>query len=89
MSGKLFSADIRNVYEAIKLPVWVPHGTRGDFSDFSDADWTRAQANWHMQPFDTGALPHFEKPAEFLAALDAFLDAPGGRDAGRASGQAS
>ena len=73
LSGRLFSKDIRNVYEQLDLPVWLPHGTRGDFKDFSEADWARARENWHVQAFDTGALPHFEAGKEFLASYDAFL----------------
>ena len=34
VSAALFSADIRDVYEKLTMPVWVPHGTRGDFRDF-------------------------------------------------------
>ena len=73
LSGRLFSADIRKVYEAIELPVFMPHGTRGDFRDFTAADWTAARTNWTVQAFDTGALPFYEQPAEFFAAFDAFL----------------
>jgi hypothetical protein len=54
----------------------MPHGTRGDFKDFSQAGWVRSRLNWRVQPFDTGALPHFERPAEFLAAYERFLADP-------------
>ena len=40
VSGKLFSKDIRVIYERLGLPVWMPHGTKGDFGDFSEAGWT-------------------------------------------------
>lgn len=73
LSARLFSADIRNVYEQLDLPVWLAHGTRGDFSDFSEADWLRTRPNWNVQSFDTGALVYFEQPAEFFASWDAFL----------------
>jgi pimeloyl-ACP methyl ester carboxylesterase len=73
LSGRLFSADIREVYERIEQPVFMPHGTRGDFRDFSEAGWTASRANWTVQAFDTGALPFFEQPARFFAAYDAFL----------------
>jgi pimeloyl-ACP methyl ester carboxylesterase len=75
VSGRLFSSDIRRVYEALTLPVWVPHATRGDFRDFSGADWARQRPNWRFDPLPTGALPHFERPAEFMAAFDRFLAA--------------
>jgi pimeloyl-ACP methyl ester carboxylesterase len=77
LSGRLFSADIRSVYEQLALPVWMPHATRGDFKDFSEADWTRSRPNWRVQPFPTGAMVHFEQPAEFFAGWDAFLNRSG------------
>lgn len=80
LSGKLFSRDIRNVYEALTLPVWLPHGTRGDFADFSGADWARARDNWRVEAFDSGALPHFELPDRFMQSYRHFLDkTPAGR----------
>ena len=79
LSGALFSADIRNIYEQLELPVWLPHGTRGDFRDFREAAWTEARDNWQVTPFESGALPHFEIPGEFFAAYEAFLDGAGSR----------
>jgi pimeloyl-ACP methyl ester carboxylesterase len=73
LSGRLFSADVRNVYEQLTLPVWLAHGTRGDFRDFSESEWTRARPNWRAQAFDTGALVYYQQPNEFFAAWDAFL----------------
>jgi len=73
LSGKLFSRDVRDVYESLRLPIWLPHGTRGDFQDFRGADWARADPRWTVQPFATGALPHFEEPEAFCAAYERFL----------------
>lgn len=73
VSGRLFSRDIRSVYERLTLPVWVPHATRGDFADFSDTGWTRQRPNWRVDPLPTGALPQFEQPHEFVAAYERFL----------------
>lgn len=78
VAGRLFSKDIREVYQRLTLPIWMPYGTRGDFGDFSEAGWLRAQPNWAVQPFDSGALPHFEHTDEFLAAYGRFLEAPAG-----------
>ena len=61
------------MYEQLDLPVWLAHGTRGDFSDFSEAGWLRARPNWTVQPFATGALVYFEQSAEFFKSWDAFL----------------
>ena len=77
LSGRLFSADIRDVYEQIELPVFMPHGTRGDFRDFSEADWTRSRPNWSIHAFDSGALPFFEVPDLFFAAYDEWLAGSG------------
>lgn len=73
LSGRLFSADIRAVYERLTGPVWLAHGTRGDFRDFSEADWVRARPNWTVDAFPTGAMPYFEQPAAFFAAYRQFL----------------
>ena len=74
LSGRLFSTDIRDVYESLALPVWLPHGTRGDFKDFSGADWTRRRANWSVTAYDSGALPHFECTDAFIADYAQFLE---------------
>ena len=74
LCGRLFSRDVRSLYERLEMPVWVPHGTRGDFKNFNHADGARERANWEFSAFSTGALPHFERRLEFMAGLDAFLD---------------
>lgn len=74
LSGALFSKDIRNVYEALTMPVFLGHGTRGDFKDFSTADWTDARENWSRVAFESGALPHFDVPDALFQALDAFYE---------------
>jgi len=76
VSGRLFSGDIRTVYEAITHPVYLPHATRGDFQDFSEGGWLLARPNWRVEPFDAGALLHFERLDAFMASYDRFLAAP-------------
>lgn len=73
LSARLFARDIRNVYERLAVPIWVPHATRGDFCDFSEADWAVARGNWRFTPMTGGAMPHFEQPEAFLAQFAAFL----------------
>lgn len=73
LSGKLFARDIRSVYERLTLPVWVPHATRGDFCDYSETAWAQARGNWTFTPMPTGAMPHFEQPAQFTSQFGAFL----------------
>lgn len=73
LSGRLFSGDIRNVYEQLTVPVWLAHGVRGDFQDFSGADEVVPQRGWRRTVFQTGALPHFEQPEAFMASYRQFL----------------
>jgi hypothetical protein len=74
VSGFLFSGDISNIYDALKLPIWMSHGVRGDFTDYS---WTRSvehKSNWTVHEFPTGALPYFELPSLFVQRYETFLD---------------
>jgi len=73
LSGRLFSSDARRVYESLRGPVWLAHGTKGDFADFSGAQWAREDARFSVEAFDTGAMPHFELPRAFHAAYERFL----------------
>lgn len=84
-SGKLFSGDVRTLYEALRLPVWLAHGTKGAFADFAQAGWVEQRENWRRSAFDTGAFPHFQAPEHFFAELESVLadsartDEPPGR----------
>ena len=73
VSDRLFSADIRTVYERLNLPIFVGHGTKGDFQDFSGAGWTESRPNWRFKAYDTGALVHFEQPDLFATDYERFL----------------
>lgn len=76
IAGYLFSADIRTVFRAVRQPVWLSHGVRGDFADYTCTDGIPEQDNWHTTVFDTGAMPYFEIPDQFIAAYDDFLNRP-------------
>jgi alpha-beta hydrolase superfamily lysophospholipase len=81
VSGFLFSQDALRLYLALTLPVWMSHGVRGDFVDYSAKSSVERRANWNITVFQTGAMPHFESRDAFIAAYDAFLagvPAPGG-----------
>jgi pimeloyl-ACP methyl ester carboxylesterase len=73
VSGYLFSEDIIRLYLSLTLPVWMAHGMRGDFVDYSNETLVQGRANWTIQVFPTGAMPHFEAKNEFVKAYDAFL----------------
>ena len=72
LSGGLFSADIHNVYESLDLPVWVVHGTRGDFTDYRALDLVRDRPQWHVTVMQAGAMPYFEDIGTFMAEYKAF-----------------
>lgn len=73
LSANLFSADINTLYDQLRMPVWMSHGIRGDFVDYRGKVWYADRPNWAFSQFPTGALPHFEVPDAFFAALDRFL----------------
>jgi pimeloyl-ACP methyl ester carboxylesterase len=77
LSGGLFSADIHDVYDAVRSPVWACHGVRGDFTDYRGMDMVPACAGWRRTVYQTGALPYFEVPEAFNADFDGFLGAAG------------
>jgi pimeloyl-ACP methyl ester carboxylesterase len=72
LSGGLFSADMHNVYESLRLPVWVVHGTRGDFTDYRALDLVRHRPNWQVTVMQAGAMPYFEDIDTFMAAYRVF-----------------
>jgi pimeloyl-ACP methyl ester carboxylesterase len=72
LSGGLFSADIHNVYESLDLPVWVVHGTRGDFTDYRALDLVRDRPQWHVTVMQAGAMPYFEDIGTFMAEYSVF-----------------
>jgi pimeloyl-ACP methyl ester carboxylesterase len=73
LSGGLFSQDIHRIYEAMSQPVWMSHGVRGDFTDFSGKRLVQDRGNWHTTVYQTGALPYFETPSAFFREFDNFL----------------
>jgi pimeloyl-ACP methyl ester carboxylesterase len=73
LSAGLFSADVLALYEALPMPVWASHGTRGDFTDYRGRVHLDGRPNWQWTVYEGGALPFFEQREAFAAALDAFL----------------
>lgn len=73
VSANLFSADVNTLYDGLTQPVWMSHGVRGDFVDYRGTAWYAGRPNWSFTRFETGALPQFELPEPFCAALDRFL----------------
>jgi pimeloyl-ACP methyl ester carboxylesterase len=83
VSGFLFSLDIRRIYRAFTLPVWMVHGERGDFVDYSGAAAFQRLPNWEVHELPTGALPHFELLEDFTRSYDAFRSRLGEEGADR------
>lgn len=77
LCGMLFSRDMPSVYRALRMPIWVAHGERGDFTDYSGLDELEARPNWSRRVYPGGAMPHFEFPAAFIDDHDRFLSRPG------------
>jgi hypothetical protein len=73
LAAQLFSRDACRLYESLTQPVWMSHGTRGDFTDYRGKRSVELRPNWSFDVFPAGALPYFEVPADFFARYDAFL----------------
>jgi pimeloyl-ACP methyl ester carboxylesterase len=73
LAANLFSADISTVYEALRVPVWVTHGVRGDFVDYRGLSRVKDRPEWRVTVYQTGALPYFEQPEQFQADYEGFL----------------
>lgn len=73
VAGFLFSQDILRIYQDLELPVWFSHGVRGDFIDYSFKTTVEGRPNWTVTVFQTGAMPHFEVPDEFIRTYNEFL----------------
>jgi pimeloyl-ACP methyl ester carboxylesterase len=73
VSGYLFSTDAMRLYRNLSMPVWMAHGVRGDFVDYGEKRLVERLPNWKINVFQTGAMPHFELPAEFIGVYEAFL----------------
>jgi hypothetical protein len=57
----------------LSMPVWLCHGTRGDFTDDGQTRLLAQRENWSITVFDSGALPYFEVAREFGQDYDEFL----------------
>lgn len=76
ISGFLFSRDANDLYRTLRCPVWMCHGTRGDFTDYRWKSALAAVPHWRFRVYEgCGALPHFQQPRAFAADYEAFLAA--------------
>jgi pimeloyl-ACP methyl ester carboxylesterase len=77
VSGYLFSNDILHIYQSIQKPVWMVHGTRGDFVDYHLKKRVEHRPNWTIEVMPTGAFPHFERLELVAASYANFVQAAG------------
>ncbi len=77
LAAQPFAADINRVYREISQPVWLAHGTRGDFTHFEGAKELVASGKWRRTVFSTGAMPYFEQRVSFLQEFDTFINKAG------------
>ena len=82
VSGALFTRGVAHLYARLHQPVWLAHGTRGDFAKFDGINRLGPPPRWRVDSFETGALPYFEQPAEFARRYEAFLQRVTGQAAG-------
>jgi pimeloyl-ACP methyl ester carboxylesterase len=74
LSGFLFSGDSGALYQGLTHPIWVAHGVRGDFVRYQGLRQVADRANWTIDVFPTGALPHFEMTGQFVRRYEAWAD---------------
>jgi pimeloyl-ACP methyl ester carboxylesterase len=72
LTGFLFSGDSGTLYRSLTQPVWVVHGTRGDFVKYPGLREFSGNPRWTIEVLPTGALPHFEMLTEFLQLYEAW-----------------
>ncbi|GLS43584.1 alpha/beta fold hydrolase [Methylobacterium brachythecii] len=73
LSGYLFPTDVSRLYAALRLPVWMLRGSRGDFTDYDRVGEAVARHNWTVDRLPTGAFPHFEDSNAVSQLYDDFL----------------
>lgn len=78
LSMKLFTPDAaQRLYGPLSLPVLVLYDRDPNIS-FERLDMVKSRPNWQLRRIQpTRGLPHWERTAETLEALDAFWDSTG------------
>ncbi len=72
IAGNLFTRGVAELYARLRQPVWLAHGSRGEFAKFDGLQRLGPPPHWTVDRFDTGAMPYFEVPESFAACYDAF-----------------
>lgn len=74
VGGALFTRGVRHLYAKLIPPVWMIHGCRGEFAKVDGLKQFTPAGRWKIEAIDAGAMPHFERPAEFAQRYDAFIE---------------
>jgi pimeloyl-ACP methyl ester carboxylesterase len=76
ISGKLFTAEIREYYAMLQQPVLAFCDMSGYGPSDLLPDFAAAHPNWTVREIEgSRAMPHFERPDATFAAMDAFYAA--------------
>ncbi len=73
IGGSMFTRGATHLYAQLKQPVWMVHGTRGEFAKVDGLKHFAPVRPWAIDAMDTGAMPYFERPDEFNQRYDAFV----------------
>jgi pimeloyl-ACP methyl ester carboxylesterase len=72
IAGALFTRGAAQLYQGLTQPVWVAHGTRGEFARFDGLKSIKPSSAWTVDAFDAGAMPYFEMPSAFMGRQARF-----------------
>ncbi|MDQ3389087.1 MAG: alpha/beta hydrolase [Gemmatimonadota bacterium] len=78
LSGRLFPAHGGESFRRLRQPLLVIHGTVMErrMESFTTLPGMEARENVTLLPLPTGALPHWERPAEVWGAISDFQNRP-------------
>lgn len=73
IASYMFTPHILDAYRALRLPVWMVHGVRGDFVSYPKKRTVEGRENWTIDVLPTGAFPQFEVLPKMLESYESFL----------------
>jgi pimeloyl-ACP methyl ester carboxylesterase len=73
IGGSLFTRGVMHLYQQVRHPVWMIHGTRGEFANVDGLERFAPVRPWAIDSINAGAMPYFQRPLEFAQRYDSFL----------------
>jgi pimeloyl-ACP methyl ester carboxylesterase len=75
LNGRLFPRDARESYLRLRQPLLIVHGTVTDrrMESYNELPEISERPNVETITLPTGALPHWERPAEVMEGVTSFL----------------